>query len=134
MSKQVIGKQKQQFLYFFADDFSRAELQEISPGLSKWRIDQARQNATEAREGQPPPETPSFRKRKVDYFNEYISRPEFVQDVAFGVQAWVGREEYHAISSRIIKQYLDTYKENEFEPASQRSLHRMTEVCQASMQ
>ena len=38
------------------------------------------------------------------------------------------------IPSRIIRQYLDYCKEQEFEPASQRSLYRMIEVCSASMQ
>ena len=42
---------KQQILSLFADDFSRAELQEMIPCLSKWRIDQARQHATEAGKG-----------------------------------------------------------------------------------
>ena len=81
---------KRQILSLFADDFSRAELQEMIPGLSKWRIDQARQHATEAGKGQPLPEIPSFRRKidreKVDHFIEYISRPEFVQDVAFGTK------------------------------------------------
>lgn len=57
------------------------------PGLSKWRIDQARQHGTEAWKGQPLTEIPSFHTRigheKVDHFIEYISRLEFVQDVAF---------------------------------------------------
>ena len=57
------------------------------PGLSKWRIDQARQHATEGWKGQPLTEIPSFRTRigrkKVDHFIEYISRVEFVQDLAF---------------------------------------------------
>ena len=48
------------------------------PGISKWRIDQARQHAKEAGKGQPLPEIPSFRtkidREKVDHFIEYISR------------------------------------------------------------
>ena len=44
---------KRQILSLFADDFSRVELQEMIPGLSKWRIDQARQYATEAGKGHP---------------------------------------------------------------------------------
>ena len=47
---------KRQTLSLFADDFSRAELQEMIPGLSKWRIDQARQHATEAGKSHPIPE------------------------------------------------------------------------------
>lgn len=42
---------KRQILFLFADDFSRADFHEMIPGLSKWRIDQARQHATEARKG-----------------------------------------------------------------------------------
>ena len=138
---------KRQILSLFADDFSRAELQEMIPGLSKWRIDQARQHATEAGKGQPLPEIPSFRTRieheKVDHFIEYISRPEFVQDVAFGTKTLkldsgekivIPAVIRTVIPSRIIRQYLDYCKEQEFEPASQRSLYRMIEVCSASMQ
>ena len=138
---------KRQILSLFADDFSRVELQEMIPGLSKWRIDQARQHATEAGKGQPLPEIPSFRTRiepeKVDHFIEYISRPEFVQDVAFGTKTLkldsgdkiiIPAVIRTVIPSRIIRQYLDYCKEQEFEPASQRSLHRIIEVCSASMQ
>ena len=138
---------KRQILSLFVDDFSRAELQEMIPGLSKWRIDQARQHATEAGKGQSLPEIPSFRTRieheKVDHFIEYISRPEFVQDVAFGTKTLkldsgekivIPAVIKTVIPSRIIRQYLDYCKEQEFEPASQRSLYRMIEVCSASMQ
>ena len=73
---------KRQILSLFADDFARAELQEMISGLSKWRIDQARQHATEAGKGQPIPQIPSFRTgiehEKVDHFIEYISRPELI--------------------------------------------------------
>lgn len=138
---------KRQILSLFADDFSRAELQEMIHGISKWRIDQARQHATEAGKGQPLPEIPSFRtkidREKVDHFIEYISRPEFVQDVAFGTKTLkldsgekiiIPAVIRTVIPSRIIRQYLDYCKEQEFEPASERSLYRMIEVCSASMQ
>jgi len=80
---------------------------------------------------------------KVDHFIEYISRPEFVQDVAFGTKTLkldsgekiiIPAVIRTVIPSRIIRQYLDYCKEQEFEPASQRSLYRMIEVCSASMQ
>ena len=35
---------KRQFLSLFANDFSRRELQTLIPGLTKWRIYQARQH------------------------------------------------------------------------------------------
>ena len=43
---------KRQILSLFANDFSRAQLQKI-PGLSKWRIDQARQHLIHTGKGQP---------------------------------------------------------------------------------
>ena len=99
------------------------------PGLSKWRIDQARQYATEAGKVQLLPEIPSFRTRiepeKVDHFTEYISRPEFVQDVAFGTKTLkldkiiIPAVIRTVIPSRIIRQYLDFCKGQEFEPTSQ---------------
>ena len=138
---------KRQILSLFADYFSRAELQEMISGLSKWRIDQARQHATEAGKGQPLPELPRFRakidREKVDHFIEFISRPEFVQDVAFGTKTLkldsgekiiIPAVIRTVIPARIIRQYLDYCKEQEFEPASERSLYRMIEVCSASMQ
>ena len=86
---------KRQILSLFADNVSRAELQEMIPGLSKWRIDQGRQHATEGWKGQPLTEIPSFRTRigskKVDHFIEYISRVEFVQDLAFRTDLATGK-------------------------------------------
>lgn len=47
---------KRQILSLFANDFSRRELQTLIPGLTKWRIDQAPQHATDAGKGQVVPE------------------------------------------------------------------------------
>ena len=102
------------------------------PGLSKWRIDQARQHETESGKGQPLPEIPSFCTRiepeKVDHFIEYISRKEFVQDVAFGTKPLkldsgekiiIPAVIRTVIPSRIIRQHLDYCKGQEFERASE---------------
>ena len=73
---------KRQILSLFANDFSRIELQKLIPGLSKWRIDQARQHAIEAGRGQLVHENPIFRTRidpvKVYHFINYISRPDLL--------------------------------------------------------
>ena len=67
---------KRQILSLFANDLSRKELQKLIPGLSKWRIDQARQHAIEAGRGQLVHENHIFRTRidpvKVDHFINYI--------------------------------------------------------------
>ena len=44
---------KRQILSLFANDFSQLELKKMIPGLSKWRIDQGRNHATETGKGQP---------------------------------------------------------------------------------
>ena len=88
MIKQSRGKR--QILSLFANDFSRWELQTLIPGLTKWRIDQARQHATEAGKGQVFPKQTIFQKRidqgNDDHFISYISQPQLHQDVAFGAK------------------------------------------------
>ena len=138
---------KRQILSLFANDFSRRELQTLIPGLTKWRIDQARQYTTEAGKGQAVPEQTIFRKRidqgKVDHFISYISQPQLHQDVAFGTTTLkldsgeriiIPAVVRTLIPSRIIEQYTSYCKEQQFEPASIRCLFRMLEVCSASMQ
>ncbi len=65
-------QKKRLILSLFANDFSRTELQSMIPGLSKWRIDQARSHATQAGKCQPISEKPVYRTRvenvKVDHF------------------------------------------------------------------
>ncbi|KAL9954343.1 hypothetical protein ACROYT_G041867 [Oculina patagonica] len=108
----------------FANDFSRAELQTLIPGLTKWRIDQARLHANEVGKGQIVPEKPIFRTRidpvKVDHFINYISRPDLLQDVAFGTKTLkldsgerivIPAVIRTLIPSRIIHQYTSYCKE-----------------------
>ena len=138
---------KRQILSLFVNDFSKADLQEMIPGLSKWRIDQARRHAIDVGEGQPLVETPIFRTRldpvKTDHFIDYISRPCFLQDVAYGTRKLKLDSGGHAvipavirtlIPSRIIAQYQAYCTDIGFEPASERTLFRILEVCSASMQ
>ena len=138
---------KQQILSIFANDFSRSELQEIIPGLSKWRIDQALLHATSSGRGQPVLEKPIFRTRigsvNVDHFLDFISRPELLQDVAFGTKTLkldsgeritIPAVVRTMIPTRIIKQYISYCEEQQFEPAGERSLFRILDTCSASMQ
>lgn len=117
------------------------------PGLSKWRIDEARQHAIHRGKGQPVLEQPIFRRRidaaKVDHFLDFISRPDLLQDVAFGTKNLKLDSGEHIIipavirtliPSRIIEQYAAYCKEEAFEPAGERSLFRILDVCSASMQ
>ena len=121
------------------------------PGLSKGRIDQARNQATETGKGQPILEKPIYRARienaKVVHFLDYISRPELLQDVAFGTKTLkldsgggggglyiIPAVVRTLIPSRIIQQYICYCKQEQFQPASERSLYRILDVCSASMQ
>ena len=134
-------------LSLFANDFSRSQLMNMIPTLSKWRIDEARQHATKVGEGLPAPQEPIFRSRispvQIDHFIDYIARPEILQDVAFGTKVLkldtggsiiIPAVIRTMIPSRIIEQYSVYCKEQNFEPAGQRSLYRIIEVCGASMQ
>ena len=138
---------KRQILSLFVNDFSKTDLQEIIPGLSKWRIDQARRHAIDLGEGQPVVETPIFRIRldpvKTDHFIDFISRPCFLQDVAYGTRKLKLDSGGHAvipavirilIPSRIIAQYQAYCTDIVFKPASERTLFRILDVCSASMQ
>lgn len=138
---------KRQILSLFANDFSRSELQKLVPSLSKWRIDQARDHATKSGRGQLVLEKPIFRTRinstKVDHFLDYISRPELLQDVAFGTKTLrldsgeriiIPAVVRTLIPSRIIEQYSCYCKQQQFEHAGERSLYRMLKACSASMQ
>ena len=79
-----------QILSMFARHFSRSELKEMIPGLSKWQIDQARRHAVEEGPGQQVLPTPIRRKRldpaKTSHFVSFIARPNFLQDVAYGTK------------------------------------------------
>ena len=131
---------KRQILSLFVNDFSRRELQTLIPGLTKWRIEQARQHATEAGKT-------IFRKTidqgNVDHFISYISQPQVHQDVAFGTKTLkldsgqriiIPAVVRTLITSRIIEQYTRYCREKRFEPASTRFLFRMLEIRLASMQ
>ena len=128
-------------------NFSRLELQKMMPGLSKWRIDQARNHATETGKGQPILEKLIYRARieneRVDHFLDYISRSELLQDVAFGSKTLkldsgerviIPAVVRTLIPSRIIHQYICHCKQEQFQPVSERSLYRILDVSSASMQ
>ena len=138
---------KRQILSLFANDFSRVELQQMIPGLSKWRTDQARQHVIHTGQGQPVPEQPIFRTRidpaKVDHFLDFIARPDLLQDVAFGTKKLKLDSGEHIIipavirtliPSRVIEQYAAYCKQESFKPAGDRSLFRILDVCSASKQ
>lgn len=138
---------ERQILSVFANDFSKTELMILIPSLTKWRIDQARIHASEIGIGHLVSQEPIHRARistaQVHHFVDFVSRPEMVQDVAFGTKTLkldsgesivIPAVVRTMIPSRIIDQYFVYCEQASFQPAGRRSLYRIIEVCGASMQ
>ena len=138
---------KRQILLIFANDFTRPELTNLIPSSTKWKIDQARQHACDIGKGQTVVSEPVHRRRistsQVQHFDDFISLPEMVQDVAFGTKTLkldsgdfiiIPAAVRTMIPSRIIEEYQNYCTQIGFEPAGQRSLYRMIDVCATSLQ
>ena len=120
---------RQQILSLFAGDYSKTELLQMIPGLTKWRIDEARKHAFKNKPGQliEPPILQRTRLDpvKVDHFLDFISSPSFLQDVAYGTRnlKLSTRKKIEipsvvrtVISSRLVQLYLKYCAESAFEP------------------
>lgn len=138
---------KRQILSLIVDKVTKEELQLLIPGLTVWRIDQARRHNRECGPGQPVPNSPISRVRldpiKTDHFIDFISSPMFLQDVAFGTKTMTlsdGEKLFipaairTAIPSRIVKTYITHCERIGFEPAKERTLYRIIQACSASLQ
>ena len=136
-----------QILSIFVYDFSKSELQQLIPGLSKFKIDTARKHAVEIGAGKPLPEQEIKRHRldpvKVDHFLDFISTPTYLQDTAYGTRELklddgtkitIPNAIRTVIPGRIIRQYQSFCKSIDFEPASETTLYRILRVCSASQQ
>ena len=103
------------------------------PGLSKWKIDQARLHTTQVGAGMSAEEKTIHGTRlqpaQTDHFLDFISQPAYLQDVAFGIRTLkledgskivIPAAIRTVIPSRIISQYTSYCKERGFVPASKR--------------
>ena len=81
---------KMTILSIFGQHYSKTQLKTMVPGLTTWRIDQARKHAVVVGEGISEEREPVIRYRldgeKVDHFLEFISSPHYQQDVAYGTR------------------------------------------------
>ena len=79
---------KRQILSVFVNDYSKAQLQLLIPGVSIWAIDEARRHTAKVGVSKPVPQMEAITRdaSKVDHFLDFISRPNFVQDVAYGTK------------------------------------------------
>ena len=124
---------RQQILSTFVSCHSKADLLQLIPGLTKWRIDEARKHASLVGPGRVVKMPPIRRCRmdpvKVDHFLDFISSPSFLQDVAYGTKTLTMSDEEKleipnvvrtVVASRLIKLYSSYCSEIGFE-ARQRS-------------
>ncbi|KAI8493027.1 hypothetical protein Bbelb_290310 [Branchiostoma belcheri] len=69
---------RQQILSHFADNYSKQDLQELIPGLSKWRTDQARAHSAETGPGKPVQQQQQITRLnpvKTDHFLAFHTQP-----------------------------------------------------------
>ncbi|ESP02999.1 hypothetical protein LOTGIDRAFT_156957 [Lottia gigantea] len=136
---------KRQILSISVQNHTKSALLDLIPGLTKYRIDQARKHAMEAGHAQPVESHPVIRKRlddtKVDHFLDFISRPEYTQDVAYGTKNMklshgekleIPNVVRTVIASRLIDLYKSYCQEIDFEPLGRTIMYNILQVCAAS--
>ena len=138
---------RMQILSLFVNAFSKSQLMEIIPGISKRQIDDARRHADLRGPGKPSNAPEIIRVRldatKTDHFLDFISSSSLLQDVSYGTKSLkldsgekllIPAAIRTLIPSRIIKQYQSYCESVAFEPYSERTLFRILEACSASKQ
>ena len=132
---------QQQILSLFAGDYTKTELLKLVPGLTKFRIDEARRHAIQTKPGEliePPTITRSrLDPSKVDHFLDFISSPSFLQDVAYGTKTLklssgekidIPNVVRTVISSRLIQLYQIYCLETSFKPLGRSTLFNILKV------
>lgn len=141
---------KTQILSLYAYRYPVKTLQRIHEPYAKltdWQIRQARAHARECGPGSLVETSPSHRVRlppaKLDHFIDFINRPYFYQDVAFGTRKLrlnsgekitMPNVIRKVTRSTMVRQYLQFCEEEQFEPLSRATLFRVLEVREASQQ
>ena len=139
---------KLQILSLYAYRFSTEKLMryhEPYEPLTRWQIKQARKHAKEKGPGIPQEKTVQHRIRlpmaKVDHFIDFVNRPYFYQDVAYGTRL-IKLETGEKLAmpnvvrtvtrTTMINQYLQYCDEERFSPLCTRTLYKILEVREAS--
>ena len=139
---------KIQILSIYAHRYPRKELMRIHEPyekLTKWEIDRARLHATKNGPGSAPEKHDQHRTRlpmdKVDHFLDFVNRPYFYQDVAFGTRK-LKLSDGDTVSmpnvirtvtrSTMISQYMQYCEEDHYQPVSRSTLFRILDVREAS--
>ena len=139
---------KLQILSLYAYRFSTEKLMryhEPYEPVTRWQIKQARKHAKEKGPGIPQEKTVHHRIRlpmaKVDHFIDFVNRPYFYQDVAYGTRV-IKLETGEKLAmpnvvrtvtrTTMINQYLQYCDEERFSPLSNQTLYKILEVREAS--
>ena len=141
---------KTQILSLYAYRYPVKTLQRIHEPyakLTEWQIKRARAHAREYGPGSLVETSPTHRVRippaKLDHFLDFVNRPYFYQDVAFGTRKLKLNSGEKIIMPNVIRkvtrstmmrQYLQFCEEEKFEPLSRATLFRVLEVREASQQ
>ena len=130
-----------EILSIFAQDYSKSQLKQMIPGISMWRIDEARKHAALYGAGTTKEIPKTHRARmnpvKVDHFIDFISQPHFLQDVAFGTRTLkhssgttleIPNVIRTVTSSKLVDLYVKTCKESDFEHLERSTLFNILKV------
>ena len=107
------SKSRKEILSIFAQNFKRKQLKDLIPGLTDFRIKEARKHCKEHGPGTAVPTAPVHRfflnEDKVDHFLRFITSDMISQDTAYGtcgVELVIPKPIRKLIPARIITQYL----------------------------
>lgn len=139
-----------QILSLYAYRYSVKTLQRIHEPyakLTEWQIKCARAHARDCGPGSLVETSPSHQvclpPAKLDHFLDFVNRPYFYQDVAFGTRKLrlssgenitMPNVIRKVTRATMVKQYLQFCEEEQFEPLNRATLFRVLEVREASQQ
>lgn len=140
------NQEKLQLLSMIANKFSKTKLQSLIPGLTMWRIDQARSHSFRygpgSRNGEA--KAPCHRQRmdsvKLEHALDFFFSHQFIQVSSYGMRTLKLENETLTIpqiirttcNSGLVDMYLSLCQEQEFNPLSTSTLFRILSSCSAA--
>ncbi len=133
---------KRQVLSVFVNDYTKARLRQLIPGLSIWSIDEARKHAAKTGAGKPfatsePISRSRLDRTKMDHFIDFVSSPNFLQDVAYGTKKLklshgdiieIPNVIRTVIASRLVQLHFHHCSESGFQPLGKSTLFSILQV------
>ncbi|XP_062614656.1 uncharacterized protein LOC134276418 [Saccostrea cucullata] len=137
---------QKQILSVISSHFQKNTLLESFPNVTKYKIDVARDYSKKGGMAEPQklPKSTKFSRlpqEQVQHFVDFISQPQYVQDVAFGertLKLSTGQKIHipdivrTVIGSRIISSYTAYCEETSFHPCKRSTLYELLRNCSAT--